>query len=83
MPPPATEIRVHHGRLTNLAPDTDYVYAAVHDGASPEVGTVRTAPRGRAPLHVHQLRRSVHPDALTQLSPARSVNDNLRFARGG
>ena len=45
-----TEIRVHHGRLTNLAPDTDYVYAAVHDGASPEVGTVRTAPRGRSPL---------------------------------
>ena len=45
-----TEIRVHHARLAGLAPDTDYVYAAVHDGASPEVGTVRTAPRGRAPL---------------------------------
>ena len=45
-----TEIRVHHASLTNLAPDTDYVYAAVHDGVSPEVGTVRTAPRGRAPL---------------------------------
>lgn len=45
-----TEIRVHHGRLANLAPDTDYVYAAVHDGASPEVGRVRTAPRGRAPV---------------------------------
>ena len=45
-----SEIRVHHGRLANLAPDTDYVYAAVHDGASPEVGTVRTAPRGRAQL---------------------------------
>jgi hypothetical protein len=45
-----TEIRVHHARLTGLAPDTDYVYAAVHDGASAEVGTVRTAPRGRAPL---------------------------------
>jgi len=45
-----TEIRVHHTKLTGLAPDSDYVYAAVHDGASPEVGTVRTAPRGRAPL---------------------------------
>jgi hypothetical protein len=45
-----TEIRVHHGRLANLAPDTDYVYAAVHDGASPEMGTVRTASRGRAQL---------------------------------
>jgi len=45
-----TEVRVHHARLTNLAPDTDYVYAAMHDGANPELGTVRTAPRGRAPL---------------------------------
>lgn len=45
-----SEIRIHHARLTGLAPDTDYVYAAVHDGASPELGTVRTAPRGRAPI---------------------------------
>jgi Purple acid Phosphatase, N-terminal domain/Calcineurin-like phosphoesterase len=44
------QIRVHHARLTGLAPDTDYIYAAVHDGASPEMGTVRTAPRGRAPV---------------------------------
>lgn len=45
-----SEIRVHHARLTGLAPDTDYVYAATHDGASPELGSVRTAPRGRAPI---------------------------------
>ncbi len=45
-----TEVRVHHAKLTGLAPDTDYVYAAVHDGAGPEMGTMRTAPRGRAPL---------------------------------
>jgi phosphodiesterase/alkaline phosphatase D-like protein len=45
-----TEICVHHGRLVGLVPDTDYVYAAVHDGTNPEVGTVRTAPRGRAAL---------------------------------
>jgi 3',5'-cyclic AMP phosphodiesterase CpdA len=41
---------VHHARLTGLAPDTDYVYAALLDGASPEVDTLRTAPRGRAAL---------------------------------
>jgi len=58
-----TEIRVHHARLANLAPDTDYVYAAVHDGTGPEVGTVRTAPRGSRPAALHQLRRPVHPDA--------------------
>ena len=46
-----TEVRVNHARLTNLNPDTDYVYAAVHDGADPALGTVRTAPSGRKPLH--------------------------------
>src|SRR6202042_1025651 len=45
-----TEVRVHHARLDNMAPDTDCVYAAVHDGTNPEVGTVRTAPSGRKPL---------------------------------
>jgi 3',5'-cyclic AMP phosphodiesterase CpdA len=34
-----------HARLSALAPDTDYVY----DGADPSIGTVRTAPWGRAP----------------------------------
>jgi 3',5'-cyclic AMP phosphodiesterase CpdA len=44
------EVRVNHARLTNLTPDADYIYAAVHDGATPEPGTVRTAPSGRKPL---------------------------------
>lgn len=45
-----TQVYAHHARITDLAPDTEYLYAAVHDGATPEPGTVRTAPRGRAPL---------------------------------
>ena len=45
-----TEVRVNHARLTNLTPDTDYVYAAVHDGADPLLGILRTAPSGRKPL---------------------------------
>jgi hypothetical protein len=44
------EVRVHHARLGGLAPDTDYLYTAVHDGADPQLGTLRTAPRGRAAL---------------------------------
>lgn len=44
------EIRVNHTRLSNLTPDTDYVYAAVHEGATPELGTLRTAPSGRKAL---------------------------------
>ena len=43
-----TELRVNHARITNLTPDTDYIYAAVHDGATPQLGTARTAARGRA-----------------------------------
>jgi hypothetical protein len=42
-----TEVRVHHAQLDNLTPDTDYVYAATHDGTNPELGTMRTAPSGR------------------------------------
>ncbi|MEI7715092.1 MAG: metallophosphoesterase family protein [Mycobacterium sp.] len=44
------EVRVNHARLSGLDPDTDYIYAAVHDGTEPEMGTVRTAPSGRQPL---------------------------------
>ncbi|MBY0441140.1 MAG: metallophosphoesterase family protein [Mycobacteriaceae bacterium] len=45
-----TEVRVNHARLSGLAPDTEYIYAAVHDGTTPEGGAVRTAPVGRQPL---------------------------------
>ena len=43
-------IYAHHARITGLCPDAHYVYAAMHDGAKPDLGTVRTAPRGRAAL---------------------------------
>jgi len=44
------EVYAHHARITGLCPDTQYVYTAAHDGAAPEPGTVRTAPRGRCAL---------------------------------
>jgi hypothetical protein len=37
-----------HAKLAGLDPNSVYMYAAVHDGAAPEFGTFRTAPRGRA-----------------------------------
>jgi hypothetical protein len=37
-----------HVRIDGLNPGTDYLYAAVHEGAQPEFGSFRTAPRGRA-----------------------------------
>ncbi|MGW0229460.1 purple acid phosphatase family protein [Actinopolymorpha singaporensis] len=44
------EVRAHHATIKGLRPDTCYLYAAVHDGATPEPGLLRTAPRGRAPF---------------------------------
>ncbi len=43
-------VHIHHAALTRLAPGTDHVYFATHDGATPDSGTFRTAPRGRSPL---------------------------------
>ncbi|MBS2962815.1 metallophosphoesterase family protein [Actinocrinis puniceicyclus] len=44
------EVYVHHAQLTDLRPDTTYIYAALADGALPDAGTFRTAPTGRAPF---------------------------------
>ena len=38
----------HHATLDGLAPDTSYLYGALHDGVTPSFSTLRTAPRGRA-----------------------------------
>ena len=43
-------VYVHHAELNRLAPGTDYIYLVSHDGATPDTGMFRTAPRGRAPL---------------------------------
>ena len=40
----------YHASLRSLRPDTEYVYAAVHDGAAPQFGGFRTSPEGRAPF---------------------------------
>jgi hypothetical protein len=43
-------VYTHHATLNHLHPGTDYVYVATHEGATPDSGTFRTAPRGRAPF---------------------------------
>lgn len=62
-----TEVWVHHARVGDLTPDTDYVYGAFHDGANPEYGSVRTAPRGRSALRFTSFGDQSTPtlDALT------------------
>jgi len=41
---------VHHAELDRLRPGTEYIYAVQHDGATPDAGTFRTGPSGRAPF---------------------------------
>ncbi|MDT5349730.1 MAG: hypothetical protein QOH91_3017 [Mycobacterium sp.] len=77
-----TEVRVNHARLTNLTPDTEYVYAAVHDGANPEAGTVRTAPSGRKPLHFTSFGDQGTP-TLGKLVGDKYVSDNVGTPSAG
>jgi hypothetical protein len=71
-----TEVRVNHARLTDLTPDTDYVYAALHDGAEPEQGTVRTAPMGRKPLLFTSFGDQSTP-ALAKMPDGSYATDNI------
>jgi len=41
---------VQHAVLDHLRPNTDYIYAVQHAGATPDAGTFRTAPAGRMPF---------------------------------
>jgi hypothetical protein len=77
-----TVVQVHHARLTSLRPDTDYVYAAVHDGAAPELGTVRTAPRGRGSFTFTSFGDQGTP-TLGKLAGTAYLNDNLGSPFGG
>jgi hypothetical protein len=77
-----TEVRVHHARLDNLAPDTDYVYAAVHDGTNPELGAVRTAPSGRSPLRFTSFGDQATP-TLGRLNKKSYGSDNLGSPAAG
>jgi 3',5'-cyclic AMP phosphodiesterase CpdA len=70
------EVQVHHARLTGLSPDTDYVYAAGHDGAPPELGTLRTAPAGRAAFRFTSFGDQGTP-TVGKLDNGKYVNDNL------
>ncbi len=77
-----TEVRVNHARLTDLTPDTDYVYAAVHDGATPEPGTIRTAPVGRKPLSFTSFGDQGTP-TLGKFVDGKYLNDNLGSPAAG
>ncbi|MCX5045492.1 metallophosphoesterase family protein [Aldersonia sp. NBC_00410] len=72
------EVQVHHARLTGLEPDSRYIYAAGHDGVPVELGTLRTAPSGRARFRFTSFGDQGTP-TLGKVDPAsgKFVNDNL------
>jgi hypothetical protein len=76
------EVRVNHAHLTQLTPDTDYVYAAVHDGTTPELGTVRTAPSGRKPLRFTSFGDQSTPN-LDFLADGTYSSDNIGSPAAG
>ncbi|MGH3767146.1 MAG: purple acid phosphatase family protein [Pseudonocardiaceae bacterium] len=77
-----TEVQVHRARLRNLRADTDYIYAASHAGAAPELGTVHTAPRRRAAFTFTSFGDQGTP-TLGRLNGTTYVNDNLGSPAAG
>jgi hypothetical protein len=84
-------VRAYHARAAGLLPDHAYLYAALHDGAAPEFGTFRTAPRGRARFTFTSFgdqgtptlgRRFKPPEGVTLPNPP-FVNDNLGTPAAG
>ena len=84
-------VYAYHARLTELQPAFAYLYAAVHDGADPEFGSFRTAPRGRSPLTFTSFgdqgtptlgKKYVPPQGVTLPNPL-FVNDNLGSPAAG
>lgn len=77
-------VYAYHAKIGALASDSAYLYAALHDGAEPQFGTFRTAPRGRQPLRFTSfgdqgtptLGKLFTPPAGVTLPPT-YVNDNL------
>jgi 3',5'-cyclic AMP phosphodiesterase CpdA len=84
-------VYAYHSRVGGLAANSDYLYAALHDGAVPEFGTFRTSPRGRAPFTFTSFgdqgtptvgKKFVPPAGVT-LQRTVFVNDNLGSPAAG
>lgn len=78
----ALEVRANHAPLPNLAPDTDYVYAALHDGATPQFGAFRTAPKGRSAFSFTSFGDQATP-TLGKLVGKSYTSDNLGSPAAG
>jgi 3',5'-cyclic AMP phosphodiesterase CpdA len=81
----------HHAKIGRLLADKSYLYGALHDGAEPEFGTFRTAPRGRARFTFTSFgdqgtptmgKKYVPPKGVEIANPP-YVNDNLGSPAAG
>ena len=84
-------VYAYHGRIFDLRSDTYYQYVAVHSGAAPELGSFRTAPRGRRAFTFTSFgdqgtptlgKRFVPPAGVSLPNPP-YVNDNLGSPAAG
>lgn len=84
-------VYAQHARIAGLQPDTDYVYAAVHDGAQPQLGSFHTAPTGRSAFTFTSfgdqgtptLGKVYTPPAGVTIPNPPYVNDNLGSPAAG
>jgi hypothetical protein len=72
----------HHALLQKLSPDTDYLYAAQHDGATPDAGTFHTAARGRFPFTFTSFGDQSVPQVTWDAAGAPLLNANTTAAAG-
>jgi 3',5'-cyclic AMP phosphodiesterase CpdA len=84
-------VYAHHAKIRRLHADQAYLYGALHDGAEPEFGTFRTAPRGRAAFTFTSFgdqgtptmgKKYVPPKGVEIANPP-YVNDNLGSPAAG
>src|SRR6516225_6025792 len=86
-------VYAYHAKIGELRADSAYLYVASHEGAAPESGTFRTAPRGRARFTFTSFgdqatptvaRKYVPPEGVKiGNSPNVYVNDNLGSPAAG
>jgi 3',5'-cyclic AMP phosphodiesterase CpdA len=84
-------VYAYHANIRGLAPGSDYLYAALHDGADPQFGTFSMVPRGRSPFTFTSFgdqgtptlgKRFVPPPGVA-IPHAPYVNDNLGSPAAG
>ncbi len=75
-------VYVHHARLRQLRPGSDYLYVVQHDGAAPDAGAFRTAPVGRAPFTLTSFGDQSVPQVTWAADGTVALNANTSAAAG-